>query len=414
MASRPEAKDDAGNKFAPHLLLPVLTCINLFNYIDRYLLAAVLPSVQASLFLTNGEAGMLGSVFMVGYMLSSPIFGYFGDRGGRIPRKVLIALGVCLWSLATCLSGLAVTFLGLLLLRACVGVGEASYAALAPPWIDDYSTPETRNRRLSIFYVAIPVGAALGYLLGGFLEARIGWRSAFIVAGLPGFLLALGLLSLRDGRKDKSTLSQEPFGPLLQQLCRNRIYVFLVAGYTAYTFSLGGFAYWAPHYVSSVLAFPLEKANLWFGALTVTTGLLGTLGGGQIGTVAFQRWGQKGTRTFLAITTGFSVPFAILSLTSSSATGFFVFAFFCELFLFASTGPINAAIFGAVEQHQRAFALSISTLAIHLFGDLWSPTIIGVTADHSTLRAGMAWVPVFLLLATLLWSLSPAPKSKST
>jgi MFS family permease len=172
--------------------LVVMTLLNFVNYIDRYVLPAVGPRVKESLQLTDAQFGFLGSAFLFAYMILAPVFGRLGDRGSRTR---LMALGVGIWSLATAGGGIARSFWQMLAARSAVGIGEASYAAISPALISDYYPPQRRGRVFAIFYLAIPVGSAVGYLLGGFLEHQFGWRAAFMAVGLPGLLLAL--LALR-------------------------------------------------------------------------------------------------------------------------------------------------------------------------------------------------------------------------
>lgn len=185
--------------------LAVLTLINLFNYLDRYVVASLVESLKkAPLFLSDTQLGSLMTGFVVVYMLTSPIFGTLGDRRGR-PR--LLALGVGIWSLATALGGLARSFAGLFAARAAVGVGEAAYGTIAPALLADHFTVDKRGRVFAVFFAAIPIGSAAGYMLGGLMDQRFGWRAAFFVAGLPGLLLALLCLGLKDpkrGAKDES------------------------------------------------------------------------------------------------------------------------------------------------------------------------------------------------------------------
>src|SRR5689334_16218628 len=149
---------------------------------------AVGPKFQDQFQLSDSELGTVETAFMIGYMLTSPIFGRLGDR---YARKHLIAAGVAIWSIATVISGLTVGFWSMFAARVAVGVGEASYATLSPTIIDDLADQKTKNRDLSIFYAAIPVGVALGYVLGGILaEPPFNWRMAFFIAGGPGVLLA--------------------------------------------------------------------------------------------------------------------------------------------------------------------------------------------------------------------------------
>src|SRR5260221_5022512 len=175
----------------PYVILALLSGLNLVNYLDRSLVSAVGPKLQQDLGLRDVEFGVVIQAFMLGYFATSPFFGALGDR---FRRRELIALGVATWCLATAGSGLMKTFATMVAARVLVGVGEASYATLAPTIIDDLAKPAAKNRWLAIFYVAIPVGSALGYILGGQLEHAFGWRSAFFIAGGPGILLAVAAL----------------------------------------------------------------------------------------------------------------------------------------------------------------------------------------------------------------------------
>jgi MFS family permease len=176
--------------------LAVLTFINLFNYLDRFVVASLVESLRASeLKLSDVQSGALMTGFIVVYMVASPLFGVLGDRGSR-PR--LLALGVFVWSLATAAAGLARSFAALFAARAAVGIGEAAYGTIAPSLLADYFPREKRGRVYAIFFCAIPIGSALGYIVGGWADTHLGWRSAFFVAGLPGLLLALLALTLPD------------------------------------------------------------------------------------------------------------------------------------------------------------------------------------------------------------------------
>ena len=188
----------------PLVSLAVLTGLNLLDYLDRQLLAAVLPPLQAELHLGDEQAGNIGTAFMLGYFLTAPIFGYLGDR---MPRRWLIAAGVFVWSLGTLLSGHANAYVSLLLFRTLVGFGEASFGTISPGWIADLFSPTKRNNAISWFYLAIPVGSALGYILGGWIAAHYGWRAAFLFAGYPGLLLAFLLFLLREPARGASELA---------------------------------------------------------------------------------------------------------------------------------------------------------------------------------------------------------------
>ena len=387
----------------PYAILAVLSGLNLVNYLDRYIVAAVGPKLAEELGLSDSKFGFVVTAFMIGYFATSPIFGALGDR---FARRGLIALGVAVWSLATVGSGLTETFAAMIATRVVVGVGEASYATLAPTIIDDLAEPSKKNRWLAIFYVAIPVGSALGYLVGGQLEHAFGWRSAFFIAGGPGLVLAFLALAIEEPKRAlriQDARAPANVGATAAQLFRIPLYRDTVIGYTAQTFALGGFAAWAPKYLYRVIGLDLKTADYWFGLILVVTGLLATFVGGQLG----DRWpGEDRARANLrvcAISTAISVPFAALCLLSSSAFGFFAAIAVAEFAIFLSTSPINAVILGSVPSELRASAMAASIFAIHLLGDMISPPLIGVISDTSSLQRAMVVIPVALGAATLVW-----------
>ncbi len=367
----------------PYVILALLSGLNLVNYLDRSLVSAVGPKLQQDLGLRDVEFGVVIQAFMLGYFATSPFFGALGDR---FRRRELIALGVATWCLATAGSGLMKTFATMVAARVLVGVGEASYATLAPTIIDDLAKPAAKNRWLAIFYVAIPVGSALGYILGGQLEHAFGWRSAFFIAGGPGILLP------RAKRRGA-------WGELM----RIQVYRDAVIGYAAQTFALGGFAAWAPQYLYRELHMDLKTADYWFGLILVVSGLLATFAGAQLG----DRYpGEDRARANLrvcAISMLVSVPFSIACLMAGSPLGFFVGIAAAEFAIFLSTAPINVVILQGVPVELRSSAMALSIFAIHLFGDLISPPLIGKLSDTFSLGKAMFVLPVALVLGTIAW-----------
>jgi MFS family permease len=267
--------------------LGVLTGLNLLNYIDRYLASGMLPLVAAGLGLSDTSSGLLFTVFIVTYVLVSPLAGWLGDRRARFP---LAAIGVLVWSGATFASGLAPTFAIFLLARALVGVGEASYTVVTPSLLSDFYPAERRGRALATFYAAIPLGSALGFALGGVLGKYIGWRAAFFVAGGPGAVLALALLFLRDpprgafdGPRSTSSDATLSLRAALRALAARRSYLYNTVAQTIYTFTMGGLAVWMPTYFVRERHLPLATAGITFGGVLCLAGFLGTLVGGQLG-----------------------------------------------------------------------------------------------------------------------------------
>jgi MFS transporter, Spinster family, sphingosine-1-phosphate transporter len=393
------------------LALVILAFINLFNYLDRYVVSALVESLRHSeLKLTDTQSGSLMSGFLIVFAAVAPIFGILGDRRSR-PR--LIAFGVACWSLATALSGFAWNFTSLFIARATVGVGEAAYVTVGPSLLSDYYPRHQRGRVMAIFFCAIPVGSALGYVVGGLMGVHFGWRAAFFVAGAPGLLLALLCLGLPDpprGSQDgegaaaagASANARGHSARTFLELLHNKAYVLTIAGYAAYTFAMGGLAYWMPAFLERMRGVPPDQATVSFGIIVVITGFVGTFAGGWLGDYCV-KYTQRAYLWISAIATLIAVPFAWIALTSASSTLYLVCMVIAQLLMFLSTGPINASIVNLVLPTQRASANALGVFAIHLLGDVPSPLLIGAVSDHSSLLEAVKLVPVAILAAAVIW-----------
>lgn len=364
------------------LALTILFGVNFLNYIDRYVLSAVAELIRQEFSLKDSQLGVLGAMFMVAYMVTSPIAGILADR---FPRRFFVGGGVLIWSVATFLSGLAGGFRQLLAARSVIGVGEAGFGGVAPTLISDFFPKEARGRMLAFFYVAIPVGSALGYLLGGEVGHAYGWRRAFFVAGAPGVLLGLAAFFMAEPARGAgegvhgATERRFNFSVVLA-LRKNRSFVYTVLGMSAMTFALGGMAFWFPTYFSRVRGLSLERANRIFGGITVVAGLVGTLAGGWLG----DRLQKRTPRSYLIVSGGgmlLAIPFAILGLAASSERVYLPSLFLAEVFVFLNTGPANAVLVNVVLPEIRATAIAFAIFVYHLLGDVPSPVLIGKVSD---------------------------------
>jgi MFS family permease len=393
----------------------VLTLINLLNYLDRYVAAALLPALKRSdMGLTDFQLGLLSTSFLLVYMCIAPVFGALGDRRSRTR---LIAAGVLVWSLATALSGLARNYLQLLGTRAAVGVGEAAYGTIAPALLADYFPLRSRGRVFAVFYMAIPVGSALGYVLGGLVEQWYGWRAAFLVAGVPGVLLAAWVLRLADPPRGSQDLTVEaapapgavPGDPslrstlaLYRDLASYVPYRLTVLGYAAYTFALGGLAWWMPTFLERVRGVPPKEATTAFGAIVVVTGFIGTFAGGWLGDYCL-KFSRQAYLWMSGVVTLIAVPLVAAALVARAPSVYYPAIIVAELLLFMSTGPINSAIVNLVGAAERASAIALSVFTIHLLGDAISPSVIGAISDRSSLAEAVLIVPVATALCGILW-----------
>jgi MFS family permease len=390
------------------IALAILSGLNMLNYLDRYVMSAVLTPLQKDLGLDDAYGGWAASAFMLGYFITAPIFGYLGDR---FPRKYLMLGGVLVWSLATAASGLAHHFSQLFAIRIFVGIGEACFVTMGPSWISDVFTATRRNTALTLFYVAVPVGSAIGFTIGGWFAKHGDWRHAFIYAGLPGVLLALTLLLLREparGESDAGHLEGKavPHATVgeVAGLMLNGRYSLLVFGYAAQTFSIGAFGVWGPAFLHRIHELPLDRASSLFGEILAGTGLAATLLGGFIANRLRQRM-SSGYVWVMALSMIIATPVCFFALTVGNATLSLVGLGVSMFFLFLPTGPIASQMFEIVPVHLRASAMAMCTFIIHLFGDLGSPAVVGYISDAAkSLRTGVLILPVVLVVGAVLWS----------
>ncbi len=401
---------------AARRLLLLLTCINLVNYLDRYVVAAILEPLGQELHLSNAQLGRLTFVFIAVYMCAAPFFGYLADRFHR-PR--LVAVGVALWSLATIGAAFVHSYPALLFTRSLVGVGEAAYASLGPAMLADGFAESDRAKSFTWFYLAIPVGSALGYGLGGLVAGAWGWgwRASFLVAGLPGLVLAIWMAfqtdperGVMDAVRDHS--AADSYLVRLGHLFRNRVWLACTASYVAYTFAMGGLSTWGPTLLQRRFAVTTSRAGLVFGALAVVTGILGTFLGGWFTDRWQKRWPDAGIG-LSGLTLLLAAPVVAWALGTHSLGTAYALFFLGMFLLFVNTSPVNALTVSSLPASIRATGVALNVLLIHLLGDAISPELVGRKAD--ALHAlglgggdalGMAMrlvVPAILLSGLALW-----------
>ena len=433
--------------------LALLLLINLFNYIDRQVLSAVVGPIKATFFGANGSGagetltavmnwfqhrlgfkpedalvGLLGTAFMVVYMIGAPVFGRLAERTSR---WVLVGIGVILWSLASGASGMAATFVALLLTRCLVGIGEAAYGPVAPAVISDLYPVRVRGQVLAWFYMAIPVGSALGYVLGGWVAnsgigewgaAALGtkpesWRWAFYLVAPPGILLGVWSLFMRDPARGQADLAHTLHSAAVRWrdylvFLRTPSYVFCTLGMTAMTFAIGGIAFWMPYYLETRPGAPAASTFI-FGVVTVVAGLTATLLGGFLGDRLRSRFpGSYFLVSGAAMLTGFPVFLAALE---TPFPWIWVLIFFTVFCLFFNTGPTNTILANVTHPSMRAAGFALNILVIHAFGDVISPVIIGLLSDwFQNMNKAFLAVGLMFLVAGVLWLLGARHLQRDT
>lgn len=378
----------------------ILTALNLFNYIDRNVLFAVQPMIQAEFGVSDVKVALLTSAFFWCYMFTAPVVGIAADRW---TRKWIMVGGALVWSAATLMTAVTADFRTLLLRHVIVGVGEATFVAVAPGFLTDYYTEERRGRVMAVLYFAIPVGSALGYIIGGYLGHRYGWRAPFYVAAIPGFLLAL-LLAMIDEpvRGAADTLQETAERDTVLGLLRNRAYWTATLGLAMVTFALGGLQVWMPTFLSRIRGVPLDRANFVFGSIVAITGITATLLGGWLSDHRLRR--DPGAHYRLSAWGLLIGAPAMLAAITGRGALMFPAIFVAAFLLLLNMGPLNAALVTSVGPHIRATAVALNLFVIHLLGDAFSPAIIGLISTHSSLQTGfLAAVAATLAGAAVLF-----------
>lgn len=377
----------------------LLLALNLLNYIDRYILSGEVLPIQHEFHATDQQMGALGTAFFFVYMFAAPATGWLGDR---FRRKPLIIAGAALWSLATLGALWVHSYFTLFVRQAFVGIGEATFIIFAPAVLSDFYPERDRNRILSIFYVALPVGAALGYLAGGQIGSHWGWRAPFLICALPGFVLAA--LYAWIGREPERGASDN-IPPSLNRntavgLFRNPAFLTSTFGMAMLTFAMGGISWWMPEYLRRSVGMSMGNASLTVGATTVINGIAGTLIGGWLAQI-WLRTNHRALYLISAWSVALTLPFGIL-LFFGPRSWAVPSLFAAEFFLFLNTGPLNTAIVNSVSAPVRATAISINLFCIHFFGDTFSPQIIGAISDRSNLSIGLGATLVSLLISCII------------
>src|SRR5213080_3910652 len=383
----------------------LLLAINLFNYIDRQVLAALEPDIRATFFAPDDvnamtKTGLLGDAFFVTYMVSAPILGLLADR---ISRWLIVGSAVILWSLASGGSGLAATFAILVATRVCIGIGEGGYGPAAPTILADLFPIETRGRMMAIFYAAIPVGSALGYVIGGLVGAHFGWRWAFYLVTPPGLMLGLLCFWQRDPRVAAHHLEQESPRRSIRdylRLFRTRSYLINCVAQTLMTFVTGGLGYWVSAYLVYRDQSPASSRTI-FGLITVVAGLASTLLGGVVADKLRSRYAGS---YFLVSGVGMLIacPFFVATLYIPFPEAW-IPMFVAIFFLFLNTGPSNTALANVSLPAVRATAFAVNILVIHALGDVQAFWLLGYIGGHANMHVAFLFVSGIIFLSGLTW-----------
>ncbi len=400
MVPMTETKPGSGVAKGATVALVLLTAMNFVNYLDRYILPAVQEQVKGEFRLSDDQLGSLTTWFFFAYVLSSPITAWLGDR---FPRKTVIVIAALAISAMNFFTASVHNYMSLNIRHAALGVGEACFGIFAPTLLADFYAEDKRNKVLTIFNVAIPVGAAMGYLVGGMIGHSHGWRMAFIASAIPGAVIAmLILLWMKEPSRLESTRNTAVRGNAsVLSLVTNKAYMSSILGYAAVTFSLGGISWWMVSFLERMNGYSQDKAGTIMGGITVVCGLGGTICGG----VLAQWWSKRTSRALYlvpSLSALVAVPPAMVCFFGPKSLTLPMLGIAVFL-IFLGTGPVNAATLNAVPANLRATAMAGQLFTIHVLGDAFSPKLIGIISDHSNLRLGLGSTLIAMLVGAVIF-----------
>jgi len=397
-AIRPESNSVRGATVA----LVLLTAMNFVNYLDRYILPAVQEQVKGEFHLTDNQIGTLTLWFFFAYVACSPVTGWLGDKFPRKPMIVVAALAIAAMNFWT---ASVHSYMSLNWRHAALGVGEASFGIFAPALLADFYSEDQRNKVLTIFNMALPFGAACSYEGGAWVGTHYGWRMSFVASAVPGAIM--GLLIWAFMREPRRTGDDVPVGKkkvdkgTVLSLLTNKAYLSAIMGYAAVTFSLGGISWWMASFLQRVDGYSQQAAGNVMGPIIIVAGIGGTASGGLLA----QWWSKRTSKALYyvpALSALLAVPPALLTFFGPKA--WTVPSLTLAVFLiFLGTGPVNAATLNAVPGNLRAMAMAGQLFAIHVFGDAFSPKLIGIVSDHSNLRLGLGLTLVTFVAASVIF-----------
>jgi MFS family permease len=388
-------------------VLIVLTLINFLNYFDRLIVFPMFPLLKEEFGITDFRLGLLGSVFITVHSLAVLPFGYWSDRRSR---QKIMGFGVFLWSAATMLSGLAVTFRTLLIGRALVGIGEGAYSPAGTAMISDSFPRSFRARVQGVFNMGMLMGGVVGLAVGGLLSQWIGWRYAFFLVGLPGVILATYVYHMQV----PVTLPTEQAPPVFS-LFRIPAYLMVMAGGMFVVFSSTALITWGPTFANRYHGLNVAQASSWMGGLVLVGSVGGVLVGSYVADTLQARW-MFGRALTIGATLLIGTPFLFVAVNTDSLPVFLACLFVASFMLTCYHGPATAVIHDLTPPRAHSFAFALYSFVIHLFGDAVAPVLVGKVSDLSELRHGLQIgvganaisAVCFLMVA---WLISRRPKN---
>ena len=408
--------------------------INLFNYIDRGFISSLDTTFVEEYNISDTESGFINSSFIIGYLVFSPIFSLLVKRYNKI---VLIFVGLSIWSGFNILNTFYNNIILFIVFRSFIGAGEASYGTIVPPLIDKLSNEKSRSLMLSLYFLAMPLGFALGFILSGFLRQFMDWHYLFLLEGCCvmglNFILLFYVKKLEKYEEEgasiglRENLVEEMMDDKIDEMSlkdkiliilENRRFLLYQVGYIFYTFLIGTFSYWGQGYMVEFYNFTETNASYLFGGFTVGAGIIGSIASGLLLDYLKDKYGDKMRVGNLIVLVSVLVSYVCCTIIFlfNNLELFYVLFGLGQLFLFGLVGPINSILLWSMEDERmtrklndevKVIGCALSICLIHVFGDVPSPILTGFIYDILG-----DWNMTFfissqvLLISILFWSIT--------
>ncbi len=360
-------------------ILTICTLLYMVNYMDRQVFAVVLQPMKAELGLTDTQCGAAQTIFILGMAIFSFPAAYMVDRWSRNKTIAVMAL---LWSIFTFLTGMARNFTTLILPRSLVGVGESGFTSGGVAMISAAYPPEKRARMLGIFNIGIPLGAAIGMILGGAISVGMGWRWAFFFFAIPGIILGILALFMRDykTKADGGTAGgAENFGKAIISLFRIRSLCLYFIGYGILCFMTVSVLVWAPALMIRLMNITEAKAGMIVGGW----GLMSIIGAPLGGWLAdlWQKKNGKGRLYLPALASVLAAIVLIMMVLLKFGPVGIVLGFIYGILSVIGSPALNAVSQDVAPAAHKGLSMGMAVFAAYMFGGAWGPSVVGVISD---------------------------------
>ncbi|HAX48341.1 MAG TPA: MFS transporter [Ignavibacteria bacterium] len=382
---------------APSKILLVLTLIEFINYFDRQVVFPLFSYLKADFNLSDFELGMIGTVFMIIHASFSVPLGILADKW---VRKNIIAAGVAIWSIATFVTGTVQNFTQLLFTRAAVGIGEASYAPAATSLIADNFPLEKRARASSIFHLGMFFGGTLGMILAGVLGSKLGWRACFFIVAIPGIILALTALRIKETKHEHRNTSEVNTRNILQ-LFKTPAYIMTLVSGIMLTFTSSAIISWMTQFFIRFHNYSVDQASITIGLAVIIGGPLGIYSGGYFSDLLYNKY-KKPRSLAMAIAFILATPLMYITLTTQNEILLLVTLVMATYLMTFYYGPMVALIQDIVPGALKATAFAFYLFTVHLIGSTPAPALIGKISDISNLQTALFLVVASNLIGGIL------------